>query len=211
MNKAENVLDFYYKMCKLKETERSGWVDWNISRPGPVERIAEHIYGTQILAMAIYLEYDLDLNIDKVTTMLAHHETEEIEIGDITPFDGVTEEEKRAIGSNAVTNITSKIKNGEYIKRYVDEFEKRETKEAMFAYLIDKLECILWAKKYSDTGRISLETAPNEQIELVKEIIAKGANDAGDIFREFHRHKFADDKTFMEIINTLEKYIIKEK
>ena len=109
--------------------------------------------------MAIYLEYDLDLNIDKVTNMLAHHETEEVEIGDITPFDGVTEEEKRVIGSNAVTNITSKIKNGEYIKRYVDEFEKRETKEAMFAYLIDKLECILWAKK-SEKSSVTFTVTP---------------------------------------------------
>ena len=168
MNKAENVLDYYYKACKLKEVERSGWGDWNISRTGPVERIAEHIYGTQILAMAIYLEYELDLNIDKVTTMLAHHETEEIEIGDITPFDGVTDVKKHELGKIAVSNIVSKIKNGEYIKRYIDEFEKRETKEGMFAYLIDKLECILWAKKYSDTGRISLETAPKEKIENVK-------------------------------------------
>ena len=211
MNKAENVLDYYYKACKLKEVERSGWGDWNISRTGPVERIAEHIYGTQILAMAIYLEYELDLNIDKVTTMHAHHETEEIEIGDITPFDGVTDVKKHELGKIAVSNIVSKIKNGEYIKRYIDEFEKRETKEGMFAYLIDKLECILWAKKYSDTGRISLETASKEKIENVKEYIEKGANDAGDIFREFHKYKFEKDEVFMEIINTLEKYIIKEK
>jgi 5'-deoxynucleotidase YfbR-like HD superfamily hydrolase len=160
--------------------------------------------------MAIYLEYDLDLNIDKVTTMLAHHETEEIEIGDITPFDGVSEQEKSELGKVAVSNITSKLKNGEYIKRYVDEFEKRETKEARFAYLCDKLECILWAKKYSDTGRISIETAPQAQIDEVKEYIDKGAKNAGDVFREFHKYKFANDETFIDIINNLEKYILKD-
>ncbi len=210
MNKAESVLDFYYKMCKLKEIERNGWVDWNISRTGPVERIAEHIYGTQILAMAMYLEFDIDVNIDKVTTMLAHHETEEVEIGDITPFDGVTEAKKAELGREAVLRITSTIKNGEYIKRYVDEFEKRETKEAIFAHLCDKLECVLWAKKYSDTDRISLQTAPEEQIELVKDIVDAGANDAGDIFREYHRAKFENEEAFMEIINSLENYVIKE-
>ncbi len=209
MNKAENVLDYYYKACKLKEVERTGWNEWNISKEGPVERIAEHIYGTQIIAMAIYLEYELDINIDKVTTMLAHHETEEIEIGDITPFDGVTEEEKKILGNKAVTNITSKLKNGEYIKRYVDEFEKGETKEARFAYLCDKIECILWAKKYSDLGRISIENAPSAQVEKVKEYIDNGVKNAGDIFREYHKYKFANDEAFMEIINSLENYIIK--
>lgn len=209
MDKAKNVLDFYYKMCKLKEVERSGWNDWNISRTGPVERIAEHIYGTQIIAMAIYLEYELDIDIDKVTTMLAHHETEEVEIGDITPFDGITEIEKANMGAQAVNRILSKLKNSEYVKAYILEFEKRETKEAMFAHLCDKLECILWAKKYSDTGRISIETAPKEQIEQVKEYIENGAKNAGDIFREYHKYKFKNNEAFMDIINHLEEYKIK--
>ena len=209
MNKAENVLDFYYKMCKLKEVERTGWNECNISKNGPVERIAEHIYGTQLLAMAIYLEYGLDINIDKVTTILAHHETEEVEIGDITPFDGVTREQKRELGKVAVSNITSRIKNGEYIKRYIEEFEEGSTKEGVFARLCDKLECILWAKKYSDEGRITLEAIPKEQLDAVKEATKKDAKNAGEAFREFHRYIFVNDEVFMDVVDSLEKYIIK--
>jgi len=210
MSKATNVLDYYYKACKLKEIERTGWRKWNISDVGAVERIPEHIYGTQILAMAIYSEYDVDVDINKVTTILAHHETEEIEIGDITPFDGVTEEEKRKNGKIAVNKILSKLSKSKLVEEYISEFEERKTKEAKFAYLCDKLECILWAKKYSDEMRITFETAPKNHLEepCIKEIIANGAKNPGEVFVEFHKEKFIQDNSFMEILNMLKTYEI---
>lgn len=208
MSKAANVLNYYYNMCKLKELERTGWNDWNISRNKRVEGIAEHIYGTQILAMAMYSEYNVDVDINKVTTMLAHHETEEIEIGDITPFSGISEEEKANLGRVAVKNILSGLSKNKYIEAYISEFEEGKTKEAKFAYLCDKLECILWAKKYSDEGRITFENAPASQLEevRVKAIVDKGAETVGDVFREFHKHKFINDEAFMEILEQLKYY-----
>ena len=208
MSKATNVLNYYYKSCKLKEMERTGWNEWNISRDGAVERIAEHIYGTQILAMAIYTEYELDLDINKVTTMLAHHETEEIEIGDITPFDGVSEEEKKRLGKLGVDKVMKLLNNSKYIRYLIAEFEEGKTKEAKFAYLCDKLECILWAKKYSDAKRITFEHAPIDQLQdsRVQELIENGAEDVADIFREFHKYKFAKDEIFVEILDKLKYY-----
>lgn len=208
MNKATNVLDYYYRACRLKEVERTGWREWNISSNGPVERIAEHIYGTQILAMAIYSEYELDLDINRVTTMLAHHETEEIEIGDITPFDGVSDEEKKRIGKVAVNKVTKLLANNKYIRKLISEFEEGNTKEAKFAYLCDKLECILWAERYSETRRISFENAPQSQIKepRIQKIIADGAETVGEVFREFHKNKFISDEVFMEILEQLKSY-----
>ena len=77
-SKLENVLGFYYETIKLKEVERSGWNTWNVSRDKRVESIPEHVYGTQQLAFAIYSEFDIDIDIFKVNSMLAYHETEEI-------------------------------------------------------------------------------------------------------------------------------------
>jgi len=208
MDRATNVLDYYYRASKLKELERTGWREWNISRDGRVEAVAEHIYGTQILAMAIYSEYEMDLDINKVTTMLAHHETEEIEIGDITPFDGISEEEKKRIGKHGVDKVMKLLVNSKYIRELISEFEEGSTKEAQFAYLCDKLECILWAENYSRTRRITLKNAPEGQINepRIQELIADGAETVGDIFREFHRNKFVSDEVFIEIIERLKNY-----
>lgn len=209
MNNATKVLNYYYKACKLKEIERTGWREWNISRGGQVERIAEHIYGTQILAAAIYSEYKLQLDINKVMSMLAHRETEEVEIGDITPFDGISDEEKKKMGKIGVDKVMRLLDNNEYIRGLIDEFEEGKTKEAKFAYLCDKLECILWAEKYSRTKRILLENAPESQLNepAIQKIIAEGAKTVGDIFREFHKDKFISDEVFMEIIEELKSYM----
>jgi len=208
MNKATHVLDYYYIACRLKEVERTGWREWNISRGGQVERIAEHIYGTQILAAAIFSEYKLALDINKVTAMLAHHETEEIEIGDITPFDGISDEEKKRLGKIGVDKVMRFLDNNEYIRGLIEEFEEGKTKEAQFAYLCDKLECILWAEKYSRTGRILLENAPESQMKepVIQKIITEGAKTVGDIFREFHNDKFVSDEVFLEILEELKVY-----
>ena len=85
-----NVLHYYYETNTLKEVERTGWKYWNVSREKRIESIPEHIYGTQQLAMAIFSEFTLKIDIFKVVTMLSLHETEEINIGDKTPFDGVS-------------------------------------------------------------------------------------------------------------------------
>lgn len=208
MNRATNVLNYYYSACKLKEIERTGWREWNISQDGQVERIAEHIYGTQILAMAIYSEYEIELDINKVTTMLAHHETEEIEIGDITPFDGVSDEEKKRLGKIGVDKVMKLLSNNKYVLELISEFEEGNTKEAKFAYLCDKLECILWAEKYSRTKRITFQNAPKRQLNepRVQKLIADGAETVGDVFREFHKHKFISDEVFMEILEELKRY-----
>lgn len=50
MNK--NVLEFYVLANKLKEAVRTGWLEVEISNDR-VESVAEHIYGSVILAIAL--------------------------------------------------------------------------------------------------------------------------------------------------------------
>ena len=70
--KEKNVIDFYVQCNKLKDIVRTGWKDWNVKRER-VESIAEHIYGVQMLAIAMWSEYKYDIDIMKVITMLAVH------------------------------------------------------------------------------------------------------------------------------------------
>ena len=58
--KEENVIKYYVLCTKLKDLIRKGWQDWNIQRDR-VESVAEHIYGTQMLAIAMYSAIELDV------------------------------------------------------------------------------------------------------------------------------------------------------
>ena len=50
--KIENIIHFYILASTLKDKIRRGWKIWHIERER-VESIAEHIYGTCMLAIAI--------------------------------------------------------------------------------------------------------------------------------------------------------------
>lgn len=82
-NKIKNLLQFYLLATELKDKIRSGWKVWNIDRQR-VESVAEHIYGTCILAISIDSQFKLDIDLYKVIIMLVLHEIEEIKIGDLT-------------------------------------------------------------------------------------------------------------------------------
>lgn len=97
LSPATNVLEFYFLANKLKEVIRSGWKQWNVSRDR-LESVAEHVFSTCTLAIAIESEYHYNIDLSKVLMMLVLHETEEILIPDITPCDGVSAEEKVTIG-----------------------------------------------------------------------------------------------------------------
>ena len=52
MEKAEKVINYYVICNKLKNVIRTGWKDWNVKRDR-IESVAEHIYGVQMLAIAM--------------------------------------------------------------------------------------------------------------------------------------------------------------
>lgn len=206
-----NILHYYYETATLKEVERTGWNYWNVSREGRIESIPEHIYGTQHLAMAIFSEFDLDIDIFKVVTMLSLHETEEINIGDKTPFDNVSEKEKLDMGKIAVDKTFSTLRKKAMFIKIIDEFNGRQTPEAKFAYLCDKMECDLQAKKYSDEGRCSFENvSPNIlNDERVQKIIADGAKTVADVFIDYDAYRYSQDSIFSDMIHFLKEYSTK--
>ena len=122
MDKEKNVVDFYILCNKLKDVVRTGWKDWGVKR-FRVESIAEHIYGVQMLAIAMWSEYKYDIDIMKVITMIAFHEIEEIIIGDLTCFQ-VSKEKKQKQGHIAVAQIFSELSNAREIENLVYEFDE---------------------------------------------------------------------------------------
>lgn len=109
-----------------------------------------------MLAMAIYSNFEVNVDIYKVNLMLALHENEEIKMPDFTPFDNVRFEERKKLGKESVNKTCKQL-----AVDLINEFNERKTQEAKFAYLCDKLEADLQAIKYSVLEECSVENASN--------------------------------------------------
>lgn len=182
LEKARTVLNFYERLSILKETERTGFIKWNVA--GRRESINDHSTSSQYLAWVLYSEYDIDVDIFHVISMLSVHEIGESKIGDITPYDGISPKEKAKREKMAVDSICFPLKKGDIIVSLFDEFEAKETPEAKFAYLCDKLDFDLQMMLCSKAGRCSIENATSQivSIDKVQQIIENGAKTVWDIF-----------------------------
>lgn len=204
-NKVKNVVDYYVLCNKLKNIIRTGWQNWNVQRDR-IESVAEHIYGVQQLAIAMWSQYGYDIDIFKVIFMLAVHELEETVIGDLTMWD-VAADEKLNQGHNAVQMILRDLLEKEQIESLVLEFDAKETKEALFAYHCDKLECDIQMKLYDQEGCFDLKNQPNNPIinnPSVRKVL-DSEKSISNAWIEFDRSKYEDDKNFIEIIEYLKE------
>lgn len=173
--KEKNVLQFYVLCNRLKHLIRSGWIAWNVKKER-VESVAEHIYSTQMLAIAMYSEFNYDIDLEKVLKMLAIHELEETIIGDFTPFQ-LDQEKKQEMGHKAILKAFQPLSDKQHWIDLIMEFDARKTKEAVFAYQCDKLECDLQAKLYDEENLVDLNNQENNKTiedENVKELLEKG-------------------------------------
>ena len=161
MSKEEKVINYYVLCNKLKNTIRTGWKDWNVKKDR-LESVAEHIYGTQMLAIAMKSEYKYDIDIMKVIYMLAIHELGETIIGDLTHFD-ISKEEKQIIEHEAIHKILSNLIDGKRIEDILLEFDEHKTKESKFAYWCDKLECDIQCKLYDEEKCVDLSKQENNK------------------------------------------------
>lgn len=201
MNKAESVVKYYVLCNKLKDVVRTGWKDWNVSRDR-VESVAEHTYGVQMLAIAMKSQYEYDIDLEKVILMLAVHELEEIYIGDLTLFQ-ISKEEKAKLGHEAVTKVLDGILDKEQISNIILEFDERMTKEAVFAYHCDKLECDLQSKLYDEEGCVDLNNQEGNKAfydDKVKKLLEKEKSWSG-MWLQFGQDRYNYDDNFLEVSN----------
>ena len=201
--KIKDIMSFYALCSKLKDTIRKGPLTWNANRER-IESVAEHIYGVQMLAISIYYQFGYKLDLNKVIYMLAIHELEEIEIGDLAFYE-TTKEDKLEKGKNATDLILKDLDGKEEISKLLDKYNERKTNEAIFAYHCDKLECDVQMKLYDQEGCFDLSSQPNNPIidlPSVRKVLDSESN-ISNAWIEFDRSKFEDDPVFIEIINWL--------
>lgn len=202
--KAKNVINYYVLCNTLKDKIRSGWLQWDVKRER-LESVADHIYATQNLAIAIYSEYEYDLDLSKILFMLALHELEEIIIGDITIRDS-NYHIKQELGHKAIKEILKDLKMKDELESLILEFDERKSKEALFAHYCDKLECDIQAKLYDEENCVDI-TNRDLSISELKDYTNESS--WSNMWIEFDRRLYKD-KNFIEIIDYLKSNKIKD-
>ena len=201
MSKEKNVINYYVLCNKLKNVIRTGWLDWNVTRDR-VESIAEHIFGVQMLAIAMKSEYKYDIDLTKVIFMLAIHELGEIIIVDLTQFQ-ITKEDKIKLEHKAVHDLLDSFIDGKYIEELFLEFDEKKTPEAKFAYQCDKLQCDLQCKLYDQENCVDFNKQENNKSFFhpdVQKYYKEGLS-WSEMWIKFGQGRYNYDKNFMAVSN----------
>lgn len=202
----DNIINFYMLTNKLKEKIRTGWIEIGISG-NRLESVAEHVYGCMMLAIAIDSEYKLDVDMYKVLKMIALHELEETIMKDFTLRSNITHEEKINLGRECVRKATEGLIRQDEICLLLEEFNEHKTKESIFSYHVDKIECDFQAKMYDLEGRFDLNLAL-EDLEYYGEDgigIREKVNTASDVWIEYDKRLYKGDNIFENLINDIQK------
>lgn len=208
MEKEKNVINYYVLCNKLKNVIRTGWKDWSVQRER-LESVAEHIFGVQMLALAMKSEYNYDVDILKVIMMIAIHELGETIIWDLTEFQ-ISREEKEKIEHEAVHKILSDLADGEDIEKLFLEFDSHETKEANFAYQCDKLECDLQCKLYDEEWCVDLnkqQSCNATENEKVQQLLKENKT-WSDMWLQYDSENIPYDENFLAMINYAQNHKI---
>lgn len=130
----------------LKHVDRAGWLRVGISQP---ESVAAHSWGMALLALATCPS---DLDRGRVVALCLLHDIAEAVVGDITPHDGVSKDEKQRRERKAAGEM---LGDHPGLLALWQEYEAQQTPEARFARSLDKLDMGVQASCYRDLADTS--------------------------------------------------------
>ncbi|KAL9242234.1 hypothetical protein vseg_016254 [Gypsophila vaccaria] len=150
-----SAIDFLTLCHNLKKTKRTGWVMRNVENP---ESIADHMYRMGLMSL---ISNDFPgVNRDKCVKMAIVHDMAEAIVGDITPCDGVSKEEKYRREKEALDHMCNLLGGGSRAQEIHDlwmEYEENSSLEAKIVKDFDKIEMILQASEYEKEQGKDLE------------------------------------------------------
>lgn len=150
--RATEVLRFFRLAGRLKETARAGWGLRGIADP---ESVADHSFGVGLLALVLSRGADPPLDRERCVAMALVHDLAESIVGDITPYDGISSDEKNRRERQAMERLGAMLGDDELLRLW-EEYQGAETAEARFVKDLDKLETVLQAAEYEEVRRVEL-------------------------------------------------------
>lgn len=154
----EKQMQFILELDKIKSIIRQTYV----SDATRKENDAEHSWHIAIMAVVLN-EYYEDVDLLKVIKMVLMHDVVEIDAGDTFCYDEKANEDKAEREQKAAERIYH-ILPSDQAQEYKDlwyEFEEGQTKEAVFANILDRLQPIML--NFKTNGKLWIENNVSQQ------------------------------------------------
>ena len=172
----------------LGDIVRTGPQLWHIKRKR-LEDVKNHILDLIIIIRILRQHLPSYLDYDKINDYIICHDLPEAITGDITKFEGVSNEEKERVTTMAINYLANKFNTVLNLKDILNGYEKRIDIEAKIVHMIDKVHSSIAFIKYQSEQNIDMND-PTIIPELryhpfVDKKINEG-KDIADIFYVFH-------------------------
>ena len=155
----EKQIKFILELDKIKSIIRQTYLANAIRK----ENDAEHSWHLAIMAIILEEYFDKDINLIKVIKMVLMHDVVEIDAGDTFCYDTKANQDKMIREKKAaerIYNILPENQAQEY-KSLWYEFEEGQTKEAIFANVLDRLQPIML--NFETNGALWIENNISQQ------------------------------------------------
>jgi putative hydrolase of HD superfamily len=146
-----DITAFLYEIGQLKRSPRTGWLTAGVSSP---ESVADHCHRASVIAAAIAVMEGADPQ--RAAFLAIWHDSQETRTTDLSHL---AKKYVRPLGNETVTcaqvsHLPAAMAS--VIRGAVEEYEARETGEALCARDADKIELLLQAREYTDQGHPGL-------------------------------------------------------
>ncbi|MFB6234085.1 MAG: HD family hydrolase [Halopenitus sp.] len=183
-NESDAELDALLDALQLKDERRTGWQLRGIDDP---ESVAAHSWGVAYLCLTLGDRFraDLpDLDLDRALRLAVVHDVAEAETGDVATradstvdtADAPDAEEKEALEREAMAALAGPLPD--HLRDAWEEYEARETPEAILVKELDLVEMCLQALFYERRDRYEPsegEPAAFQEYEALDEFFATAA------------------------------------
>ena len=126
---------------QLKDLPRSGWLRKGIETP---ESVAAHSWGLALLCMEFAPRVEPTLDVNKTLQLALVHDLPEVIVGDITPHDPISKQEKQQQEQHAAQHLLS-----DQMHELWKEYDSNTTRESQFVHAMDKIDMALQALVYA--------------------------------------------------------------
>lgn len=135
--KEQALLDFLNLTEKLKNKTRHSWTS-----EGRRESVAEHVYGTLMIAWLLREEFP-DVNMERVMELCLFHDLGEAITGDIPTFEKKKDDEETEIKVQKEIAARLPELQRKQLQDLFDELNEKKTKESQLFQAIDKMEAVI--------------------------------------------------------------------
>jgi putative hydrolase of HD superfamily len=148
------TLEALIEAVRLKRLARAGWV--RVGVPGP-ESVAAHSWGVSLLVVA----FASPAIREKALMYAALHDLPEVRVGDLTPADGVSRDEKHRRERVAMVSLAPEL------LAIWDDYEAQADDAARFVRECDRLDMAIQALAYHREGAVGMR----EFVESARKVV----------------------------------------